>query len=512
MSSPAPSPQQQADRLFFDKLASEMRRLGPQLGHEFDPEANADGMLLAGRVGLTDFINRLCLFFGRYCLHAQAREGVGPYYVKLDQVFVLGGCGLDNDPTVVVVPSFDELVHTIHRLDDKSFSRFSVPHAGALDPTNGPLRPLHYIVGPTVISHDGVHRAIGTWNPDRRFTNWGRRFIDGGLGAKGTPYQIDSDCDLLGREPLARGQLIGSKPPLGLRAIWTFLSPHDAGEAADAEGNPTSKSAVWSLELDVPGQPMAFYRVIFSQDYATRLGLADHIIHLCAFFEHYIVNASARDGMAPYHITPDKLFVLGGKGLDDDPTVVVVPSFDELVHVIRRTANNEFIRFSVPHPDALDDRLGPLRKLCHVAGPTPIPHDGDTGPRHLAPLRRVSKWQARFIQGELGANKTPYQIDSDAALVERDPAMRRDLLGYERPDGLRVIWTLLAPHDAETAANAEGKPANKSATWSLELEVPGQPMAVYKVIFSQDYVRARAKAESVTRAQFPHVALARGPW
>ncbi|GAA5845450.1 hypothetical protein JCM9279_003036 [Rhodotorula babjevae] len=187
MSPPALNPQQQAARLFLDTLMHEMERLGPQLGSALDLEAQAHGIQTAERVGLPVFVNLLCSFFGRYCLSDRARWGLRPYNIKLDQVYVLGGHGLDDDPTVVVFPSFDELVHTIRRLDDNTFTRFSIPHESALDPRNGQVRPLHYIVGPTSIPRDGGYRAVGNWNPERRFTKWQHRFIDGELGIKGAP-------------------------------------------------------------------------------------------------------------------------------------------------------------------------------------------------------------------------------------------------------------------------------------------------------------------------------------
>lgn len=101
---------------------------------------------------------------------------------------------------------------------------------------------------------------------------------------------------------------------------------------------------------------------------------------------------------------------------------------------------------------------------------------------------------------------------ADADTFEHEADARNCLTGYNWADGLRVIWTFLSPHDVAEAVDAEGNPTSKTAVWSLELEVPGQPMAHYRIIFSQEYVEARARAEAATRAHLAHAPLARGPW
>ena len=246
--------QQQADHLFLDALSSEMQRLGPQLGHTFDPQAYSHGKELVrplparpvlvwvtcspslaptfpcrrlGSASPTSSTSCVCSSGATACplerggacdlttpssttsLSSAAAASVrsspfssSPFGALSHTVRPRPADDLlpcrpaDNDPTIVVVPSFDELVHTIRRLDNDSFLRFSIPHQSALDPRNGPLRPIHHVVGPTSIPHDGGHRALGNWNPERRFTRWQHRFINGELGTKGTPYQIDSGASV----------------------------------------------------------------------------------------------------------------------------------------------------------------------------------------------------------------------------------------------------------------------------------------------------------------------------
>ncbi|KPV74656.1 uncharacterized protein RHOBADRAFT_44171 [Rhodotorula graminis WP1] len=266
MPTPEHLAQQQANHLFPLALVGEMQRLEPRLGHAFDARTYRQGVELANRLDLAVHINRLCSFFGRYCIHPQARDGMDPYELTRDKVFVLGGQALDDNPTVVVVPAFDELVHVVRRLEKDSFLRFSIPHPAALDERTGPLRPRCYIAGPVPLPHDSQNARFGQSTPERRSVTWQTRFINGEFGARNAPYQIDSDAEALERVPEARTRLLGYERPEGLRVIWTLVSPHDADVAADAEGKPSNKSATWSLELEVPGQPMAVYRVIFSQE------------------------------------------------------------------------------------------------------------------------------------------------------------------------------------------------------------------------------------------------------
>ncbi|BGP40102.1 hypothetical protein JCM10449v2_004060 [Rhodotorula kratochvilovae] len=236
---------------------------------------------------------------------------------------------------------------------------------------------------------------------------------------------------------------------------------------------------------------------------ARQVGLADYINRLCNTWAAHFVPETARRGGGEYEVTNENLFVIEGDGSPDRPYFVVVESFDHLVHEIKQ--GQVFRRFQVPRIESLER----ADRVYALAGPSPIGEDQTwSHPQYLK--RRILQL---FIDGKL-SKKVPFCIDTDSPYFTENPLLRYELVGTPRDprNPPRAIWTFTSPSPrTDLHTFVDGQPLNhqgqlgdrslpaQSVEWTLEIDVLGQPLTVWKIVFSRKYADARRRAEAFVR-------------
>ncbi|GAA5937533.1 hypothetical protein JCM3775_001260 [Rhodotorula graminis] len=230
------------------------------------------------------------------------------------------------------------------------------------------------------------------------------------------------------------------------------------------------------------------------QALAYEVDLAGFVNRLCGFWGEYCVPPQARKLLATYNITADQVYFLQGLGTADSPGIVVVPSFDHKVHLVRQGERPP--HFQIPAKSAYPDLLDFVNMTASLAGPAPMAHDTHVGDASISFLTMAR----RFIGGELGAGR--FQLDTDADFFRTrtgGPARRRELLGISPADsnpqsGSRVTWDFLAPRADLGRVQSNSRPV-QTVTWQLELDLYLKPYSVWRVHFSQGWLPAMRRAQ-----------------
>ncbi|BGP48252.1 hypothetical protein JCM10450v2_004124 [Rhodotorula kratochvilovae] len=252
---------------------------------------------------------------------------------------------------------------------------------------------------------------------------------------------------------------------------------------------------------------------------ARRIGLGGYIDGLCAAWElGGFVRPEARRGKGAYHLAEGDYFILQGDGTPDAPFVVALPSYDLDVHAVFR--NRHFRRFQVPCP-GLVDATG--EHLYTLAGPAPIGHNA----RIANPEYRTTAAQRQFERGDLGG-KTKYRIDTDVLSPKSSADLLNLLLGRRSPRTARVQWmyhpaspstplqeivvSASHPHDPllPNGALRPGCSPAQTATWALDVDVYGEEMTVWRVVYCTGYAAAVEKARATAGTEEREMGRGRG--
>ncbi|BGP40110.1 chromatin-remodeling complex subunit ies6 [Rhodotorula kratochvilovae] len=139
-----------------------------------------------------------------------------------------------------------------------------------------------------------------------------------------------------------------------------------------------------------------------------------------------------------------------------------------------------------------------------VLRPSPIGEDQTwSHPQYI--MRRILQL---FMDSKL-SKKVLFCVDTDSPFLTDDLFLRYELIGTPRDprNPPRAIWTFISPSPrTDLHTFVDGQPLNhqgqlrdgsapaQRVEWMLEIDVLGQPLIVWRVVFSREYADARTRA------------------
>ncbi|BGP48218.1 chromatin-remodeling complex subunit ies6 [Rhodotorula kratochvilovae] len=170
----------------------------------------------------------------------------------------------------------------------------------------------------------------------------------------------------------------------------------------------------------------------------------------------------------------------------------------QLVHEIKQ--GQVFRRFQVPRIESLSH----ADRVCALARPSPIGEDQTwSHPQYI--MRRILQL---FMDSKL-SKKVLFCVGTDSPFLTDDLFLRYELIGTPRDprNPPRAIWTFISPSPrTDLHTFVDGQPLNhqgqlrdgsapaQRVEWMLEIDVLGQPLIAWRVVFSREYADARTRA------------------